>query len=155
MQRYHVQNREDYVKYNKICGGIRQLVHKLSQLDANDPVRHAHEQQMIAKLGDMGILTDTTAGGRVKVSDLETKITVASFCRRRLPVVMCKLRMAQTVADATTFVEQGHVRIGPQVITDPAFMVTKKMEDFLTWVDASKIRKNILKYRNEIDDYLV
>lgn len=98
----------------------------------------------------MGVL-----GQLAKVSDLETKITVSAFCRRRLPVVMCKLKMAQTVADATKLIEQGHVRIGPQVITDPAFLVSRKMEDFLTWVDSSKIRKNILKYRNEIDDYLI
>lgn len=161
MRRYHIQDREDYVKYNKLCGNIRQLAYKLSQLDASDPFRLDHEKQVIAKLTEMGILTTegipglSGSSGRIKVSDLETKITVAAFCRRRLPVVMCKLKMAQTVADATTFIEQGHVRIGPQVITDPAFLVTKKMEDFLTWVDSSKIRKNILKYRNEIDDYLV
>lgn len=150
MQRYHIQNRDDYVKYNKICGQIRQLVYKLSQLDPSDPVRTEHEQLALGKLQDMGVL-----GQLAKVSDLETKITVSAFCRRRLPVVMCKLKMAQTVADATKLIEQGHVRIGPQVITDPAFLVSRKMEDFLTWVDSSKIRKNILKYRNEIDDYLI
>lgn len=155
MRRYHIQSRDDYVKYNKLCGSIRQLAHKLSQLPADDPVRLQHEALMLAKLSDMGILGTTESGGKPKVSDLETKVTVAAMCRRRLPVVMCRLKMAQSVQDATAFVEQGHVRIGPQVVTDPAFLVTRNMEDFLTWVDASKIRKNIMKYRNEIDDYLV
>lgn len=155
MQRYHLQNRDDYTKYNKLCGSIRQFAHRLSQLDPADPVRRQHEALVLAKLEDMGILTTATAGGRPKVSDLETKMTVAAFCRRRLPVVMCKLKMAQTVGDATSFIEQGHVRIGPQVVTDPAFLVTVRMEDFVTWVDSSKIRKSIRKYRNEIDDYLV
>ncbi len=61
--------------------------------------------------------------------------------------------MAETVSDAVKFVEQGHVRIGPQVITDPAFLVTRNMEDYLTWVDQSKIKRTTLKYRNAIDDF--
>lgn len=27
------------------------------------------------------------------------------------------------------------------------------MEDFVTWVDSSKIKRNIMKYRNEVDDF--
>lgn len=146
-----MQSRDDYVKYNKICGQIRQLGHKLSQLHANDPVRLRHEEQLLEKLTNMGVLFN--GGAKPKISDLENKITVAAFCRRRLPVVMCRLKMASSVSEGTKFVEQGHVRVGPQVITDPAFLVTRNMEDFLTWVDSSKIKRNILKYRNEIDDF--
>lgn len=146
---YHIQNREDYHKYNKVCGHIRQLANKLSQLDAQDPCRLKHEKLLVKKLDDMGIFPP----GKVKISDLENKVTVAAFCKRRIPVVMCRLKMAENIRDATKFVEQGHVRIGPQIITDTAFLVTKSMEDYLTWVDTSKIRQNILKYRNEIDDY--
>jgi U3 small nucleolar ribonucleoprotein protein IMP3 len=61
--------------------------------------------------------------------------------------------MAPTVSEATKFVEQGHVRVGPELVTDPAFLVTRNMEDFVTWVDSSKIKRSILKYRNQIDDF--
>jgi len=27
------------------------------------------------------------------------------------------------------------------------------MEDFVTWVDSSKIKKNIMKYRDVMDDF--
>jgi U3 small nucleolar ribonucleoprotein protein IMP3 len=27
------------------------------------------------------------------------------------------------------------------------------MEDFVTWVDSSKIRRSLLKYREQVDDY--
>lgn len=47
---------------------------------------------MLAKLFDMAV---TDAGA--KVDDLADKVTVSSFCRRRLAVVMCKLKMSQTV----------------------------------------------------------
>lgn len=66
---------------------------------------------------------------------------------------MCRLKMAQKVKDANTFVEQGHVRVGPNVITDPAYLITRNLEDYLTWVDSSKIKHNVLKYKNKIDDY--
>ena len=42
--------------------------------------------------------------------------------------------------------EQGHVRVGPDTITDPAFLVTRNMEDFVTWVDTSKIKRHVQKY---------
>lgn len=54
---------------------------------------------------------------------------------------------------AIKFIEQGHIRVGPEVITDPAFLVTRNMEDFVTWVDSSKVKRNILKYRDKLDDF--
>jgi len=43
--------------------------------------------------------------------------------------------------------------VGPEVVTDPAYLVTRNMEDFVTWVDSSKIKQNIMKYRDEVDDF--
>lgn len=51
------------------------------------------------------------------------------------------------------YISHGHVRIGPEVITDPAYLVTRNLEDFITWVDGSNIRKTILKFNGEQDDY--
>lgn len=148
MRKYHIQKREDYHKYNKICGDIRKLAHKLSLLQATDPVRIKHEQLLLEKLYSMGILPTKS-----KISDLENKVTVSAMCRRRIGVVMCRLKMAENLKDAITFVEQGHVRVGPNVVTDPAYLVTRSMEDYLTWVDTSKIKQNLLKFRNQIDDF--
>jgi U3 small nucleolar ribonucleoprotein protein IMP3 len=35
--------------------------------------------------------------GRGKLSDVEHKMTVSAFCRRRLPVVMTRLKMSENV----------------------------------------------------------
>lgn len=51
------------------------------------------EAQLLSKLYDMGVL-NTSA----KLSDVENKLTVAAFCRRRLAVVMCMSKMAETVS---------------------------------------------------------
>lgn len=58
------------------------------------------------KLFSMGLL-GTGGGGRGKLSDVEHKLTVSAFARRRLPVVMTRLRMADHVQSAVTLVEQG------------------------------------------------
>ncbi len=148
MRRYHVQNREDYHKYNRICGEVRKLARQLSLLPPADPVRIKHEQLLLEKLYAMGVINTKT-----KVSALENSVTVAALCRRRVGVVMQRLKMAETISDAVKFIEQGHVRVGPDIITDPAFLVTRDMEDYLTWANGSKIRRNIASYKNQVDDF--
>lgn len=44
-------------------------------------------------------------------------------------------------------------RLGPEVVTDPAFHVTRNMEDFITWVDSSKIKRKVMKYNDALDDF--
>ena len=96
----------------------------------------------------MGILSQGT-----KLSEVERKVGVSRLARRRLGVVMTRLGMADTVQSGARFIEQGHVRVGTEVVTDPAYLVTRGMEDFVTWVDSSKVKRNIQKYREELDDF--
>lgn len=63
--------------------------------------------------------------------ELCSKVTASCFCRRRLPVIMVRSKMVQTLKAATTYVEQGHVRVGPQLIKDPAFLVSRYPEYIL------------------------
>lgn len=42
------------------------------------------------------------------------------------------------------------VRIGPEVVTDPALLVTRTMEDYVTWTDSSKIKHHLLRYQGEV-----
>ncbi|KAI9836807.1 MAG: hypothetical protein M1819_000972 [Sarea resinae] len=165
-RRYAIQKPADYAAYNRVCGQLRQLAHKLSELDAADPFRLKYEDLMLGKLAEMGIVKGGVAGaaregeeasgkvvgGAKGLSEVE-KVSVSAFARRRLPVVMTRLGMGETVQAAIKFIEQGHVRVGPEVITDPAFLVTRNMEDFVTWVDSSKIKRNILRYRDKLDDF--
>ena len=104
-------------------------------------------EQLLQKLYLMGIISTQ------KSLQKADEITASAICRRRLPVVMVRLKMAETVRNAVEFVEQGQVRIGPNVVTDPAFLVTKTMEDFVTWVDSSKVRRAVHKYNDKLDDF--
>eukprot|EP01018_Ginkgo_biloba_P022954 Gb_30440 [translate_table: standard] len=80
-------------------------------------------------------------------------MSVSSFCRRRLATVLARLHFAENLKEAVKYIEQGHIRVGPETVTDPAFLVTRNLEDFVTWVDTSKIRKKVLQYNERLDDY--
>ncbi|CAI5468821.1 unnamed protein product [Closterium sp. Yama58-4] len=189
MRRYHITERDDYSKYNRLCGKITKLTTLLKKLDPSDPFRIEMTDQLLNKLYNMGVIPTQ------KSLNLCDKLSVSSFCRRRLAVVMVRLKMAEHMREAVAFVQQvgklclfgcagvcrcghsrlavamvrlkmaehmreavafvqqGHVRIGPEAVRDPAFLVTRAMEDMLTWVDTSKIKHKVLQYNDKVDDY--
>lgn len=66
---------------------------------------------------------------------------------------MVRNKMSENIKNATLLIEHGHVRVGPQVIKDPAFLVSRTLEDFVTWVDGSAIKKHVMEYNDERDDF--
>ena len=42
-----------------------------------------------------------------------------------LPIIIVRNKMCENLRTATQLIEQGHVRVGPDVIKDPAFLVTR------------------------------
>ena len=148
LRRYFIQKREDYVKYNRIVGKTQKLINELAQLDARDPYRIETTQQLLEKLFQMGLIPN-----KKSLATAKKKVTASAFCRRRLSVVMVRLKMAESVKKAVELIEQQHVRVGPHVVTDPAFLVTRSLEDFVTWTDDSKIRRHIMRYHEQLDDF--
>jgi U3 small nucleolar ribonucleoprotein protein IMP3 len=55
------------------------------------------EGQILSKLYDMGVLNS-----QAKLSDVDNKLTVAAFCRRRLAVILVTSKMAETVSAVST-----------------------------------------------------
>jgi U3 small nucleolar ribonucleoprotein protein IMP3 len=101
LRRYHIQHREDYEKYNKLIGTIRKLTTLISHLDIKDPFRDTMMKDLLEKCYAFGLIPIKKG-----LSQLE-KLSVSSLCRRRLPIIMVKLKMAETVREAVAFVEQG------------------------------------------------
>eukprot|EP01087_Luapelamoeba_hula_P000582 TRINITY_DN1043_c0_g1_i1.p1 TRINITY_DN1043_c0_g1~~TRINITY_DN1043_c0_g1_i1.p1 ORF type:complete len:185 (-),score=47.97 TRINITY_DN1043_c0_g1_i1:43-597(-) len=149
MRRYRIQKREDYIEYTRLVGKIHKLTAALTRLDPTDEFRMTTTEQLLAKLNGMGIINSQKSLAKA------AKVSSSAFCRRRLPVVMVRLKMAPTIKRATSFIEQAHVRVGPHIITDPAFLVTRTMEDFVTWVDSSKIKEKIMRYNDQLDDFVL
>ncbi len=46
---YHIQDRDDYKKYNKLCGLVTKSVNIIKRLDAEDPVRIELTDQLLDK----------------------------------------------------------------------------------------------------------
>jgi U3 small nucleolar ribonucleoprotein protein IMP3 len=147
VRKYFLQDREDYKRYNKIAGNVTKLIAKLRALDPDDVERNELGDKLLRKLYGMGLISDVSSLAAAE------KLSVSSFCRRRLPVVMVRLKMSETLKEAVTFIEQGHVRVGPHVVSDPAYLVTRTLEDYVTWVDSSKIKRAIMKYNDKLDDF--
>lgn len=116
-------------------------------LPADDLFRVKATEQLLDKLYNMGIITSRE---NIQVAE---KISVSAFCRRRLAVMLCSLKFAETMKEAITFIEQGHIRIGTETVTQPALLVTRQLEDHVGWVDNSSIKKKILTYNDKLDDY--
>ncbi|KAM3933773.1 U3 small nucleolar ribonucleoprotein IMP3 [Leptodactylus fuscus] len=147
LRKYHLDRREDYTIYNKLSRNVRDLALKIKDLDEKDPFRAQSTARLLEKLYAMGLIPTK------QNLQLCNYVSASSFCRRRLPTVVVKLRMAQNLKTAITFIEQGHIRVGAEVVTDPAYLVTRNMEDFITWVDSSKIKQHVMEYNDERDDF--
>jgi U3 small nucleolar ribonucleoprotein protein IMP3 len=61
--------------------------------------------------------------------------------------------MAENVKEAVKMVEQGHIRVGPDTITDPAYLVNRNLEDFVTWVETSTYKRKIMKYHDKVNHF--
>mmetsp|Transcript_10372 Transcript_10372/g.31895 ORF Transcript_10372/g.31895 Transcript_10372/m.31895 type:complete len:183 (-) Transcript_10372:22-570(-) len=147
LRRYHVTGREDYVKYSKLVGQITSMVAKLKTKRPDDAQRAELSGQLLRKLHAMGLIDSDSSLAKAE------KVTVSAFCRRRLPVVLVRLKMAPTVKEAVRFVEAGDVRVGPNVVADPAYLVTRALEDFVTWAGDAAQRRQIAKYNDKLDDF--
>ena len=147
IRRYHLRDRDEFKRFNKLCGSVTKLTAALKKLDSRDGTRVEVTEALLRKLHDIGAIPST------KSLALCDRLSTSSFCRRRLATVLVRNRMCETLREATTFVEQGHVRVGANVVRDPGFVVTRDMEDYVTWVDTSKIKRKVAAYNDKLDDY--
>ncbi|CAG2120184.1 unnamed protein product [Medioppia subpectinata] len=170
MKRFGIE-RHDYTIYNKMCHKIWKLSETVAALPVNDGFRNESSQQLMEKLYSIGLIKTK----RLKKCN---SVNVKAFCRRRLPVYMIQsgmfsgpLSMAGTafcrrrlpvymiqsgmfsgpLSMAVKYVKHGHIRVGPNVVTDPAFLVTRTHEDFISWTD--NLRTKIDTYNDNRDDY--
>ncbi|XP_074595136.1 U3 small nucleolar ribonucleoprotein IMP3 [Brevipalpus obovatus] len=144
MRKFHV-SREEFTRYNKLVHSIRDIVSKVSALPTNG-FRVQASAELIEKLYNIGLI-------RTKRLKKCKDVTVKSFCRRRLPVYMVQNGMIEApLAVAVKYVKHGHVRVGPNVVRDPAFLVTRNHEDFVTWT--AGFHQKIQTYKDTRDDYV-
>merc|ERR1712176_242654 len=114
-------------KFNKICGLITKIAHFLKKLDSTDNLRAEITDRILGTLESLGVIPY-----KKSINQLD-KLSTASFFRRRLVVIIVQLNFAKTLKEANNFVTQGYVRVGPTIVTDPDTLVTKNMQNFISW----------------------
>lgn len=147
IQKYHLRRREDYAKYNLIVGLVTKLTTMIKNLKRDDPFRIKLTEQLADRLYALGVVNQRNS------LELCSKVSVSAFCRRRLPVVLTVGKWAENIKEATQLVEQGHFLIGTECSTDPNLLMTRVMEDHISWTDTSKINRKIQQFKGTLDDY--
>eukprot|EP01130_Rhizamoeba_saxonica_P011895 TRINITY_DN495_c0_g1_i1.p1 TRINITY_DN495_c0_g1~~TRINITY_DN495_c0_g1_i1.p1 ORF type:complete len:184 (-),score=26.07 TRINITY_DN495_c0_g1_i1:75-626(-) len=147
IRKYRIQDRQDYRSYNKICNMMKRLAHMLSKMDTRDPFRNKLTDQLLDKAYGMGLINTKKSLEQI------LNLSASAFCRRRLAVILVRNNYCENLKQSINYIKQGHLRIGPNVVNDPALLVTRNMEDFITWTDNSKVKGRILKYNDIYDDY--
>lgn len=145
--KYHLEDREDYRRYLRLVGLIRQLITQLRYLPPDSKIRIQVTQQLMEKLYHMGLIQEQLGLAEVD------KIGVEAFCRRRLPTIVRDLKMAPNCKIAAETIHHGHIRVGTTQVRDPAFLVPRSSEDFVTWMPGSKIRQHVDTFNAQRDDY--
>ena len=147
IHRYQLTEREDYTAYNKLTGYVTKLVAMLRKLPDNDQDRIKMTEILLGKLHSMGLINSTQS------LDLCVELSTSAFCRRRLATVLVERKFCERINEAVRFIQQGHVAIGPNVVTDPAVLVTREMEDIIKWSEGSKIKRQLLNFNKSTDDF--
>ncbi|KAK2196205.1 bifunctional Ribosomal protein S4-S9 [Babesia duncani] len=147
LRRYMIQDATDYHKYNKLVGRITRLANELRKLPADDSFRIKMTDELLEKLYKMGLIS---VRGNL---DLCEKLSASVFCRRRLAVVLVTRRFCEHLTQAITYIEQGHVKVGVDIVNNPAYHVTREMEDHITWSQGSRIKQQVAAFSGAVDDF--
>eukprot|EP01027_Heterolobosea_sp_BB2_P027471 GEZU01042882.1.p1 GENE.GEZU01042882.1~~GEZU01042882.1.p1 ORF type:complete len:186 (+),score=47.19 GEZU01042882.1:71-628(+) len=149
IQRYRLKDIEELDKYKRLCHKIKKTVGKIMKVEDNS-YRQSRLQIIIDKLYDLGVLRNKKYQN---TWGLLWNISPEGILRRRLSVVLVRLGMADNLTIAINYIVGGQIRVGPELVTDPAFLVTRAMEDFVTWTDSSKIKRKVQEFNDKLDDF--
>ncbi|EGC34632.1 hypothetical protein DICPUDRAFT_34708 [Dictyostelium purpureum] len=143
--KFGLKGKEEYSQYTKLVLQYKKVLNEISDLDDKDPVKQKLLNDLADKLYNMGVID-------LKQPSELVKVNAASFCRRRAVVMLVKKKFAEHLTQSFGLLSHGHIRIGPEVIQDPALIITRKSEDLLTWVNGS-MKKKVQEYNGILDDY--
>jgi U3 small nucleolar ribonucleoprotein protein IMP3 len=120
---------------------------KLKALKKSDEYRIKKTKELLDKLYQIGFINN-----QINLKDANS-VGISTFCRRRLAYILFRNKYCESIKQAVTYIEQGQIRVGTEVITDPAYLVTRGLEDHITWSNNSKIKRKIMEYNGQVDDY--
>ena len=146
MARFCLRSADEYHRYNRLVGEIQKLTNHLRQMDPDDEIRMDLTRRLVDRVYKLGII------GSPAFSEC-ADVNVSSVCKRRFSAILVQLKFCEKISEADRYIRQGHFRIGPDVVTDPATLVSRANEDFIAHAHGSKIQEHVKRYNDEIDDF--
>ncbi|ELP93847.1 U3 small nucleolar ribonucleoprotein IMP3, putative [Entamoeba invadens IP1] len=148
MRKYFIHSEKEYGSYLQVSYAIVALAKSIAKLPKTDEFRMVLTRRLCDALFDLGVIDLKEQG----LSALD-KLTASSFAERRLAVIMQRRKMVDTIQMGDTMITHGHVKVGPDIIRNPAFLISRTKEDYVSWDDQSKMRKKINEFNDAVDDY--
>eukprot|EP01071_Lankesteria_metandrocarpae_P006129 Lankesteria_metandrocarpae@DN4250_c0_g1_i1.p3 len=100
------------------------------------------------KLYECGVISS-----RNGLADVDKEMSITAFCKRRLPLLLVNLKFSDHLDNAVTLVEHGHIRIGPEVVSNAGLHVTREMEDHIGWARGSEVHRHVQRFTDSVDDF--
>lgn len=148
MSQFHIHDEKEFDEYQRAVYNLQKLSQMLQQLPKDDAFRMVITKRICDRLYDLGIINLPEKG--LYIID---RLHVSNFARRRLGVMMRTKKLVTDLTQADKFIQQGHVKVGPDTIRNPAYIISRKKEDFVTWADESAFRRKIGEFKGQEDDY--
>ena len=68
-------------------------------------------------------------------------------------VVLKTRKYVETLKESESLIRGGHIIVGNKMVKDPEMLISRNLEDYISWKEDSKIRQKIDRFKNNIDDY--
>lgn len=84
---------------------------------------------------------------------LAYNLKLNNLLERKLSFLLKVQNLANSIVEAKKIIFAGHIKLGNKRINND-ILISKNMENFISWDDNSKIKRCIDRFNNELDDYI-
>jgi small subunit ribosomal protein S4 len=130
---YGLRNKHELWRHetmlSKFRGTARSLIGKTPE------ERKKMEDELLARLKRLGVLNETA------VLDDVLDLTIEGILERRLQTIVLRKGLAKTAQQARQLITHGHIAIGDQRVTIPAYIVTKPEESQIAYAVQSSLTR--------------
>lgn len=138
---YGLKNKREVYRVDTQVSKIRTTARDLLKEDESSPRRAFEGPALLRRLQRYGILE--TSKNKL---DYVLSLTVEDFLNRRLQTIVKQKNLASSIHQARCMIEQGHIRVGDQIVTNPGFMVRLSQEQNVDLVATSTLNENSGKH---------
>jgi len=126
---YGLRNKHELWRHETMLSNFRGTARSL--IGEPPEIRKKMEEELVARLKKLGVLSDTD------VLDNVLDLTTEDLLERRLQTIVFRKGLAKTIQQARQLITHGHISIGNQRLTIPSYIVTKADESQIAYTPQS------------------